>query len=67
MKKYDTKEQFMNSIGSVKCTCGYWNSKSNTKRYGTCTHCHKVIDQKAYFNHQLTLQLRLWRDKKWNY
>lgn len=61
------KEEFMKSIGSVKCTCGYWNKDFNIKRYGTCTRCHKVLDKKAYFEYCMIVKLKAWRDKRCNY
>lgn len=65
MKK--SKEEFMKSIGSIRCECGYWNKYENIKRYGTCTRCNTVLDDKAYFQYKMALKLRVWRDKKWNY
>ena len=65
MKK--SKEEFIKDTGLIRCTCGYYNKDFNVKTYGTCTRCHKVLDSKAYFQYKMTLKLRVWRDKKWNY
>lgn len=48
----------------IKCECGYQNKKFNVQIYGTCTRCRKILDEKAYFKHEMNEKLRLWRGKR---
>ena len=49
----------------IKCPhCGYNNKTENVKRWGTCTGCRKIIDQKAKFDYEMLCRLKLWRKKK---
>lgn len=43
--------------------CGYNNKTYNVERYGTCTHCGKVLDSKAKYKYEMFCKLRLWRNK----
>lgn len=52
------------SLNLITCECGYQNKPENIRKYGTCTRCHKVLDEKIYFKYQMYNKLRLWR-KKW--
>lgn len=52
-------------LGNIKCECGYQNHKENVMRYGTCTGCGRVLDQKAKFNYEMFTKLRLWRKPTW--
>ena len=47
----------------VVCKCGYNNKLINVKRYGTCTRCGAVLDEKAKFEYEMVVRLRLWRKK----
>lgn len=44
--------------------CGYRNHARNYKKYGTCTRCGAVIDEKAKFRYEMYTKLRLWRGNK---
>ncbi len=48
----------------ITCECGYNNQLENVAKYGTCRLCGKVLDEKAKFNREMYIRLRLWRDKK---
>lgn len=49
----------------IKCPyCGYNNKEENIKRYGTCTGCRQIIDEKAKYNYEMTCRLKLWRGRK---
>lgn len=51
-------------LDNVKCpNCGYSNLKYNVQKYGTCTGCRQVLDEKARFKHEMYERLRLWRKK----
>ena len=49
--------------GKVCEKCGYRNLEENYKKYGTCTRCRSVIDEKAKFKYEMNKKLRLWRNK----
>lgn len=51
------------TLNNVKCECGYQNLSNNVKIYGTCTRCHKILDDKAYFKHEMYKKLMLWRKR----
>lgn len=51
------------ALRNIKCECGYQNHEINVKRYGTCTGCGKVLDERVYFKRQMNKKLRLWRGK----
>lgn len=59
MKKKDKSKP----LDLVKCECGYQNKTYNVKKYGTCTRCGKVLDQKAKFDYEMYIKLRLWNKK----
>lgn len=51
-------------IPGIKCPyCEYSNKPFNVKKYGTCTGCKKLLDEKAKFKHEMYERLRLWRKK----
>lgn len=45
--------------------CKYNNKPKNVELYGTCLRCHKVLDEKSKFKHDMINKLHLWKGKKW--
>lgn len=45
--------------------CGYNNSEKNVNKYGTCTGCRHVLDEKAKYKYEMVCRLKLWKGKKW--
>ncbi len=43
--------------------CEYNNKKYNVEKYGTCTRCRKILDEKAKFKYEMNVKLKLWRGK----
>lgn len=48
----------------IKCECGYNNKPENIRRYGTCTGCGKVLNEKYKFEYEMVCRLKLWRKDK---
>lgn len=56
-KKKGTHEEFMKK-NFIRCSCGYTNKKENVEKYGTCTNCKKIIDNKCFFKRKLKIEIK---------
>lgn len=60
-----TRKRVCEELGLIYCDeCGYCNRKEMIDKYGTCKRCRKVLDDKAKFNYEMNMRLRLWRKDK---
>lgn len=58
--KRGNKEDWLNK-NFVICDCGYCNNKRAVDYFGDCICCHKVLNERAYFKHQLIEKLKFKR------
>ena len=51
---------------NVLCNnCGYQNKQYWVEKSGICNGCGKVLDEKAYFIHEMRKKLHIVKGKQW--
>lgn len=64
MKKRIDREQWIKD-NFIICDCGYCNNKRRVDFYGNCICCGRILNDKAWFKHNMFIKLRLWKGTKW--